>query len=60
LIARHFDRWLALFEETAWELCPPKAAEHLVMLTHRIAESLELGAPSQGRALYGGVNVRAS
>ena len=41
--ARHFDRWLALFEETARELCPPRAAEHFVMLARRIAESLELG-----------------
>ena len=24
--ARHFDRWLALFEETAREVCPPAAA----------------------------------
>ena len=28
--ARHFDRWLDLFEATARELCPPKAAEHFV------------------------------
>jgi hemoglobin len=24
--ARHFDRWQALFEKTARELCPPRAA----------------------------------
>ena len=41
--ARHFDRWLALFEQTARELCPPKAAEHFVERAERIAESLELG-----------------
>lgn len=41
--ARHFDRWLTLFEQTARDLCPPKAAEHFVMLARRIAESLELG-----------------
>jgi len=40
---RHFDRWLLLFEATARELCPPKAAEHFVERAHRIAESLELG-----------------
>jgi hemoglobin len=22
-----FDRWLALFQEAAWELCPPPAAD---------------------------------
>jgi hemoglobin len=41
--ARHFDRWLALFEATARELCPPKAAEHFVERAQRIAESLEMG-----------------
>jgi hemoglobin len=44
--ARHFDRWLALFEESARDLCPPEAAEHFVMLARRIAESLELGVAS--------------
>ncbi|KQW18355.1 preprotein translocase subunit TatC [Afipia sp. Root123D2] len=39
----HFDRWLALFEATARELCPPKAAVHFIERAHRIAESLELG-----------------
>ncbi len=41
--ARHFDRWLSLFEETARELCPPAAAEHFVERARPIAESLELG-----------------
>src|SRR5690606_27554223 len=41
--ARHFDRWLALFAETAAELCPPAAAAHFVERAQRIAESLELG-----------------
>lgn len=41
--ARHFDRWLALFEETARESCPAKAADHFMMLARRVAESLELG-----------------
>ena len=48
--ARHFDRWLALFEATARELCPPKAADHFVDRARRIAESLELGiANAAGR-----------
>ncbi len=46
--ARHFDRWLALFEKTARELCPPKAADHFVMLAGRIAESS--GTGRRGRA----------
>ena len=41
--ARHFDRWLRLFEVTANELCPPTAASHFIERARRIAESLELG-----------------
>jgi hemoglobin len=41
--AAHFDRWLALFEETAREVCPPEADAHFVERARRIAESLELG-----------------
>ena len=41
--ARHFDRWLALFEETARELTPPAAADHFVTAARRVGESLELG-----------------
>jgi len=40
---RHFDRWLALFEETADEVCPPAAAAHFIDRARRIAQSLELG-----------------
>jgi len=53
--ARHFDRWLALFEKTAREVCPPAAAERFVALSRRIAESLELGlASAQGMMLRKG------
>jgi hemoglobin len=41
--ARHFDRWLALFAETAHELCPPAAAAHFIERSQRIGESLEMG-----------------
>lgn len=41
--AEHFDRWLALFEKTAEETCPPAAAEHFISRARNIAESLELG-----------------
>ncbi len=41
--ARHFDRWLQLFEQTASELCSPAAAELFIDRARRIAESLELG-----------------
>lgn len=45
--SRHFDRWLALFEETARELCPPDVAEHFISRAWRIAASLEMGAASR-------------
>ncbi len=41
--AVHFDRWLALFEETVRETCPQAAREHFMERARRIAESLELG-----------------
>jgi len=44
--ARHFDRWLELFEQTARDLCPPAAAERFIERAHRVAESLELGVAS--------------
>jgi hemoglobin len=49
--ARHFDRWLALFEQTAHEVCRPAAAEHFIERAHRVAESLELGIAGQLRLL---------
>ena len=53
--AGHFDRWLSLFETSARELCPPKAATHFVELARRIAASLELGiAGAQGVMLGNG------
>jgi hemoglobin len=58
--ARHFDRWLALFERAAREVCPPKAADHFVMLARRIAESLEVGvAGARGLPLCKGERFRA-
>ena len=51
--ADHFDRWLALFEETAWEVCAPAAATHFVELARRIAASLELGIAGTHGVLLG-------
>jgi hemoglobin len=59
--ATHFDRWLALFEETARELCPPAAAAHFIERARRIAESIELGiANAQGILLGSGERLQAS
>ena len=50
---RHFDRWLALFEATAHELCPPAAAEVFIDRAKRIGESLELGIAGANNVLLG-------
>lgn len=53
--ARHFDRWLEIFEATAREVCAPPAAEHFIERARRIAQSLELGiAGSRGVLLKPG------
>jgi len=39
----HFERWLALFTQTADEVCPPAAAEAFVGRAQNIARSLQLG-----------------
>lgn len=51
--ARHFDRWLALFEETARSLCTPLAAEHFVVRARNIAQSLELGVANASGVMLG-------
>lgn len=49
----HFTRWLALFGESARELCPPPVAALFVERAERIAESLKLG-------MFGLPELRAS
>lgn len=49
--ARHFDRWLELFVDTARALCPPIAADHFIERARRIAESLELGVANASGVL---------
>ena len=51
--ASHFDRWLALFEETAREVCPPEAAAHFMERARRIASSLEMGVASTNGVMLG-------
>jgi hemoglobin len=53
--ARHFDRWLDLFEASAAEICPPHAAAQFAAHARRIGQSLELGiAASRGLILRTG------
>jgi hemoglobin len=57
----HFDRWLALFEETAREVCPGEAEAHFVERARRIAQSLELGiAGTRGVMLGKGERFRCN
>ena len=51
--ARHFDRWLEIFEATTHDLCPPLAADHFMERARRIAESLELGVANANGVLLG-------
>ncbi len=51
--ARHFDRWLALFEATAAEICPPKAAAHFIVRARRIAENFEMGVANVNGVMLG-------
>ena len=51
--ARHFDRWLELFRQTARDLCPPVAADHFIERAERIAQSLELGVANANGVLLG-------
>lgn len=39
----HFRLWLALFRDTAMEVCPPAAAALFADRAERIAESLQMG-----------------
>jgi hemoglobin len=39
----HFERWLALFGETAKEVCPPDIAAIFVARAKNISRSLQLG-----------------
>ena len=57
--SRHFDHWLGLFGETAFEVCPSAAAAHFIERAGRIAESLELGiAGKNGILLMKGERLR--
>lgn len=57
--ASHFDRWLALFEATAREVCPPPAADLFIDKARMIAQSLELGVASyRGEMLAPGERLR--
>lgn len=39
----HFERWLALFRQTAREVCPPESADLFIDRAETIARSLQMG-----------------
>ena len=45
----HFERWLALFRETAAETCPAEGAAHVIAAAERIARSLHMAVKGPGR-----------
>ena len=51
--ARHFDRWLELFEQTARHLFSEPIAQYFMERARRIARSLELGIASAHGVLLG-------
>lgn len=58
--AAHFDRWLALFRETARDVCPAEAAALFIDRAERIAQSLEMGiALHRGQILGLGRRLQA-
>lgn len=47
----HFARWLALFEDTARQVCPPEGAALVIDRAERIARSLNTAIERSGQAL---------
>jgi hemoglobin len=47
----HFERWLALFEETARAVCDEASAEFFIDRSQRIADSLQIGLNIGPKAL---------
>ncbi len=48
----HFERWLALFRETAAEVCPPAGAAWVIERAERIASSIHMNI-LDARGSYG-------
>lgn len=46
----HFDRWLALFRQTATEVCPPAGAALVIDRAERIARSLHMAVVDSARS----------
>lgn len=51
LTPEHFERWLALFEDTLATVCAGPAAAFFIDRAHRIADSLQIGLNIGPKAL---------
>ncbi|MDU9006027.1 group III truncated hemoglobin [Sedimentitalea todarodis] len=51
----HFDRWLALFRETAHRVCSPEGAAHVIERAERIAKSLHIAVQDAARTNHDSV-----
>ena len=49
----HFDRWLALFEQTVSDVCPPAAASVFMEKARRIADSFEMAIAGRRSEITG-------
>jgi len=47
----HFEHWLDLFRETAYEVCTPEGAAHVIERAERIARSLHMAVEDTTRAV---------
>lgn len=50
---RHFDRWLALFEQAASDVCSPSAAYIFMEKARRIADSFEMAIATRNGQITG-------
>jgi hemoglobin len=57
---RHFDRWLALLQQTTANVCPPPAALIFLENARRIADSFEMAMATQRGRIAGPRHLRRS
>lgn len=57
---QHFDRWLALFEQTTADVCPPAAAGLFMEKARRIADSFEMAMATRRGEIAGPRHSRPS
>lgn len=43
----HFKRWLEIFRDAAYDICPPAAAEYFIDRARKVAASLQQGIEKQ-------------